>query len=71
MLALCQDKKQPAEWAQALCQTLQTLGQKLLKDDKTLESAEENLAELTAQAAVCVKTLAYPEGAADRLKFGR
>ena len=51
LLAVKQDKKQPAEWAQAVWQILQSQGQKLVKEAKTLETAEENLAELTAQAA--------------------
>ena len=50
LLALSQGKKQPAEWAQVVWQILQAQGQKLVKEGKTLESAEENLAELTHQA---------------------
>ena len=50
LLALKQGKKQPAEWAQVVWQILQSQGQKLVKEAKTLETAEENLAELTAQA---------------------
>lgn len=48
--ALSQGKKQPAEWAQYVWQTIATQGQKLVKEGKTLEAAEENLAELTQQA---------------------
>ena len=51
LLALSQGKKQPAEWAQFVWQILSSQGQKILKEGKTLETAEENLAELTAQAA--------------------
>ena len=50
LLAMSQGKKQPAEWVQFVWQVLASQGQKLVKDGKTLESAEDNLAELTAQA---------------------
>jgi hypothetical protein len=50
MLALVQGKKLPAEWAQFTWQLLAAQGQKILKEGKTLETPEENLAELTAQA---------------------
>ena len=43
-------KKQPADWVQFVWQILQAQGQKLVKEGKTLETAEENLAELTEQA---------------------
>jgi hypothetical protein len=43
-------KKQPAEWAKAVWQVLQTQGQKLVKEGKTLETDEQNLTELTGQA---------------------
>jgi hypothetical protein len=43
-------KKHPADWAQAAWQVLSAQNQKLLKEGNTLESAEDNLAELTAQA---------------------
>ena len=39
-----------AEWAQHVWQILAAQGQKIVKDGKTLESAEDNLAELTTQA---------------------
>lgn len=42
--------KKPAEWAQHVWTILAAQGQKLVKEGKTLESAEDNLAELTAQA---------------------
>jgi SAM-dependent methyltransferase len=51
LLAKSQGKKQPAEWAQFVWQVLNQQGQRILKEGKTLETAEENLAELTAQAA--------------------
>ena len=50
LLSMAQGKKQPAEWAQAVWQTIAAQGQRLVKEGKTLETAEENLAELTAQA---------------------
>ena len=50
LLALSQSKQQPAEWGQFVWQILGSQGQKILKEGKTLDSAEENLAELTAQA---------------------
>lgn len=52
LLALSQGKKQPAEWAQVVWQLLQAQGQALVRKGKTLESAEENLAELTEQAVL-------------------
>lgn len=50
VLSIQQGKKQPAEWAQATWQILAAQGQKLLKEGKALETDQENLAELTAQA---------------------
>lgn len=50
LLAMSQGKKQPAEWVQFVWQILSMQGQKLIKDGKALETAEENIAELTAQA---------------------
>lgn len=50
LLCMVQGKKQPVEWAQFAWQTLAAQGQKLLKEGKTLETGEENLAELTSQA---------------------
>lgn len=50
MLSISQGKKQPVEWAQFTWQVLIAQGQKIVKEGKTLESAEENIAELTAQA---------------------
>jgi hypothetical protein len=43
-------KKHPSDWAQAALQVLSAQNQKLVKEGSTLESAEDNLAELTAQA---------------------
>ena len=50
LLALNQGKKQPAEWAQYAWQVLAAQGQKLVKEGKALDTPEENLLELTAQA---------------------
>jgi len=50
LLANAQGKKQSTDWAQFVWQTLVLQGQKIVKDGKTLETAEENLAELTTQA---------------------
>ena len=50
LLARRQGKEQPAEWAQFAWQVLAAQGQKIVKEGKPLDSAEENLAELTAQA---------------------
>ncbi len=51
LLARNQGKKQPQEWAQFVWQHLQAMNQRLTKEGQALESAEENLAELTRQAA--------------------
>ena len=50
LLAMAAGKKKPEEWAQFVWQVLVAQGQKLVKDGKTLESAEDNLTELTRQA---------------------
>lgn len=50
VLAMTQGKKQPNEWAQHAWSILAAQGQKILKAGATLETAEENLAELTEQA---------------------
>lgn len=58
LLAMASGKKQPAEWAQYAWNLLATQGQKILKDGKPIDSPEDNLAELTAQAnAFNTKTL--------------
>jgi len=51
LLALGSGKKQVHEWAQLTWQILAAQGQKIVKDGKALESEDENLAELTTQAA--------------------
>ena len=50
LLAIAQGKKQPRDWPQAVWQILEAQGQKIVKEGHTLETAEENLAEITAQA---------------------
>jgi len=48
--AVGQGSKHPSQWAQHVWQILSSQGQKLLKDGKALETADENLAELVSQA---------------------
>jgi len=55
LLALNEGKKQPTEQAQAVWQIISAQGQRLVKEGRTLESAEENIAELTAQAHTFVE----------------
>ncbi len=55
LLAISQGAKEPAQWAQLVWQILQSQGQKIVKDGKTLEAQEENLTELTAQATAFAK----------------
>ena len=50
LLAREQGSEQPEQWAQYVWQVLAGQGQSLIKDGKTLEGAEANLAELTRQA---------------------
>ena len=50
LLARSQGHQQPADWASYVWQLLALQNQRLLKEGKTLETAEENLAELTEQA---------------------
>lgn len=52
MLALQQGHKKPADWAQQTWQTLAAQGQRLVREGKAIESADENVAELKAQAEV-------------------
>lgn len=52
LLALTQGKKNCAEWAHFVWQILSAQGEGLLKEGKLLETDEENLAELTAQAQI-------------------
>lgn len=46
LLAIKAGKKAPAEWAQSVWQILAEQGQRIIKEARQLETAEENLAEL-------------------------
>ncbi|MDY8108853.1 class I SAM-dependent methyltransferase [Fulvimarina sp. 2208YS6-2-32] len=48
--ALFDGKKSPDEWASFVWQVLSAQNQRILKDGRTLETAEENLSELKVQA---------------------
>jgi hypothetical protein len=50
LVSLRQGKKKPEEWAADVWHILTIQGQKIVKEGKTLETPEENLAELQAQA---------------------
>jgi hypothetical protein len=50
LLAMRNDKKQPQEWASEVWSVLAAQNQRLLKEGKTLESAEDNIQELVNQA---------------------
>jgi SAM-dependent methyltransferase len=50
LLSMQQGKNQPADWAKDTWDILSVQGQRLVKEGKTLESAEDSLAELSAQA---------------------
>ena len=50
LLAKQQGHKQASDWAGFVWNILAMQGQRLVKEGKTLETAEENIAELTAQA---------------------
>jgi hypothetical protein len=50
LLAKGHGKKQPTEWAEFAWQVLNQQGQLIMKEGKALETAEENLAVLNAQA---------------------
>jgi len=52
LLALNQGKKHPSDWAPMVWQILDSQGQKIIKEGKTLETMEENIAELTEQVQV-------------------
>lgn len=50
LLAAGEGHQRPQDWAAFAWQTLSLLGQKLIEKGRTLETAEENIAELTSQA---------------------
>jgi SAM-dependent methyltransferase len=51
LLALADGKKEPSEWARFGWATLQGQGQRVIVEGKRLETAEQNLQHLSAQAA--------------------
>lgn len=57
LLAISLGRRTPEEWVQVVWQILSEQGQKMLKDGKALETKEENIAELSEQAAVFAKKL--------------
>lgn len=56
LLARSQGKPNAADWAAFVWQILSSQGQKLVKEGQTLNTAEENLAELTRQAEEFAET---------------
>lgn len=56
LLARIHGHKQPADWAQYVWNILAMQGQRIAKEGKALESAEENMAELTTQAQTFATT---------------
>jgi hypothetical protein len=50
LLALSKGKKQPQEWAQSVWEILSSQNQRLVKDGKAIDLAEDNIFELTRQA---------------------
>lgn len=52
LLAIFQNKRSPADWANFVWGIASAQGQRLIKDGKRLETAEANLAELKAQAVL-------------------
>lgn len=50
LLAIAQGRKQPPDWARFAWELLAAQGQKMLKEGKALETAEENLTELNLLA---------------------
>jgi hypothetical protein len=50
LLSMSHGKKQPEDWAKEVWSALSSQNQRLLKEGKTLNSAEDNLKELTRQA---------------------
>ena len=50
LLSRAEGSTHPKEWAQYVWEILQQQGQVLIKDGKTMDTVEENLAELVSQA---------------------
>ena len=57
LLARQTGRPQPEAWAQFVWEILNAQGQRLVKEGKTFETPEENLAELQAQAKEFAKRL--------------
>lgn len=47
--------RDPVEFAKQVWQVVSSQGQKLIKEGKTLETLEENIAELTSQAKIFIE----------------
>jgi len=56
LLSVADGKKLPEEWAEAAWRTISAQGQKLVKEGETLQSVEQNLTELSAQALAFKET---------------
>lgn len=52
LLAISAGRKQPEDWAKFVWEILLIQGQKLIRENKAIESEEENISELTSQAKV-------------------
>jgi SAM-dependent methyltransferase len=50
VMAITAGRKQSSDWAQSAWSVLSSQGQKIVKDGETIQSSEENLAELNSQA---------------------
>jgi SAM-dependent methyltransferase len=59
LLSIAQGKKQPEDWAETVWQIIAGQGQKLVKDGVTLDSPDQNRAELAVQA-VAFKDIKLP-----------
>lgn len=55
LLAMSEGMQQPSEWVQFAWQTISSQGQAIIKEGRLLETAEENLAELSSQARTFVE----------------
>jgi SAM-dependent methyltransferase len=57
LLALSQGRRAPSDWAAFTWQLLELQGQRIVKDGKQLETAEQNLAELNTHASAFAERL--------------
>lgn len=55
LLGFSQGVRDPVEFAKQVWQVVSSQGQKLIKEGKTLETLEENIAELTSQAKIFIE----------------